>query len=360
MTQITQNARMKDIMIGMDLHSNNVMIGLMDLEGHRLRHKRVACDLQAVDQVLAPYRERIDTIAVESTYNWYWLVDGLREKDYNVVLANPAKMDQYEALKHTDDQSDAYHLAELLRLKILPTGHIYDPEVRPVRDALRRRMRLVQQRTSLLLSLTGLQARTLGRALPLKKLKTLTPALASHLFEQPANQLIAQIQVELVKHLNKGIARIEAAVLKKARPLPCYAKLLTIPGIGKILGLTITLETGEVKRFPSAGDYASYCRCVDTHRISNGKSKGQNNGKSGNRYLAWAYVEASHFARRSEPACQSFWDRKAAQTNRIVATKALACKLSKAAWHVMTEDVAFDLGRVFPGRPSNIQIATNK
>jgi hypothetical protein len=113
------------VMAGIDLHSNNAMIGLVDMQGNRLQHKKVACELEAVLEVLAPYKRRLEKVAVESTYNWYWLVDGLSDHQYPVVLANPARIDQYDGLKHADDKSDAFFLAELLRLGILPMGYIY-------------------------------------------------------------------------------------------------------------------------------------------------------------------------------------------------------------------------------------------
>jgi transposase len=127
----------------MDLHSNNVVIGIMDLEGQRVAHRKLPCELKEVAKFLAPFKHRLERVGVESTYNWYWLVDGLQALDYPVVLANPAGMEQYNGIKHADDTNDAFFIAELLRLGILPTGHIYDAELRPVRDLLRRRMLLV-------------------------------------------------------------------------------------------------------------------------------------------------------------------------------------------------------------------------
>jgi hypothetical protein len=124
---------------------------------------------------------------------------------------------------------------------------------------------------------------------------------------------------------------------------------LTLPGIGRILGLTITMEVGDVKRFATDGDFASYCRMVDAKRLSNGKRKADNNAKCGNAYLSWAFIEASNFARRNDAHCQRWYDRKLAKTSNIIATKALGCKLAKAAWHVMREGVAFDWARAFPG-----------
>jgi transposase len=337
----------ESLFAGIDLHSNNLMIGIVDQNGKRLKHEKLDCDLQQVVRFLKPLKSRFKSLAVESTYNWYWLVDGLREHSYPVVLANPAKIDQYSGLKHADDKSDAYFLAELQRLGILPTGHIYDPVLRPVRDLLRRRLSLVHQRTALLLSFKSLYTRTTGQPMSLGRLKSMELAEAKTLYEHPANCLIATVQKEHIEQLDRSIERIEKAVLQSARELPAYTQLNTLPGIGRILGMTITMEVGEIKRFPTAGDFASYCRTVDSRRLSNGKKKGDNNQKCGNKYLAWAFVEGANFAKRYDDQCRKWFDRKAAKTSNVIATKALACKLAKAAWHVMAHATDYDPQRMF-------------
>jgi transposase len=337
----------KSLMAGIDLHSNNLMIGIVDQDGQRIKHQKLPCDLKLTAEFLQPYKRRLKSLAVESTYNWYWLVDGLRERGYPVVLANPAKIDQYSGIKHADDKNDAYFLAELQRLNILPTGYIYDPQLRPVRDLLRRRVSLVQQRTALLLSFNSLHTRTTGQALSLSRLKGLTVEEAKALYAHPANRLIAQMQKEHIEALNRSIAKIEQVVQASARELPYYQRLNTLPGVGRILGMTITLEVGEIGRFATAGDFASYCRAVDSRRTSNQKNKGENNRKCGNRYLAWAFVEAANFAKRYDERSRRWFDRKAARTSKVLATKALACKLAKAAWHVMSAAVDYDAERVY-------------
>jgi transposase len=336
-------------MAGIDLHSNNMFCGIVDMEGKRVFDRKPPCELESVLKALKPFKRRLEKIAVESTYNWYWLVDGLQDHGYPVVLANPAAMEQYDGLKHADDKSDGFFLAEMLRLNILPTGHICDRAVRPTRDLLRRRMGLVQKRTSLILSLKSLHTRMTGRDLATGRIKAMEPKEAEKLFEHPADQLITRLDLQLVEQLGRSIQAIEAAILATVKNLPDYQALQTMPGVGKILGMTITLETVDPKRFATPGDYASYCRCVDSRRLSNGKKKGENNGKCGNKYLAWAFVEAANFAQRHDAACRKFYDRKKAQVNGIVATKALACKLAKAAWHMMSENKDYDAGRMFPG-----------
>jgi transposase len=108
------------------------------------------------------------------------------------------------------------------------------------------------------------------------------------------------------------------------------------------------METGDIKRFQTDGHFASYCRMVDARRLSNGKQKADNNAKCGNEYLSWAFVEAANFARRYDPACRRWHDRKAAKTSKVLATKALGCKLAKAAWHMMARQTHYNEEQMFP------------
>jgi len=185
----------------------------------------------------------------------------------------------------------------------------------------------------------------------LGKLKDLSVKGAQELYEHPANQLIAGMQIQHIDELTQSIEKIEKAVLASARELPYYSKLATLPGVGRILGMTITLEVGDIKRFADPGNLASYCRTVEAQRVSNSKKKGENNSKCGNKYLSWAFVEAANFARRFDEQCRKWFDRKAARTSNVIATKALACKLAKAAWYLMSEETDYDSKRMF-GEPA--------
>jgi len=338
---------MNKVMAGIDLHSNNLVVGVVDSDGKRLGCRKLDCDLKEVEQFLRPFKSRLQQVAVESTYNWYWLVDGLQALDYPVALANPAAIQQYNGIKHADDTHDAFFLAELSRLKILPTGFIYDATLRPVRDLLRRRLMLVHQRTALMLSFKALYTRTFGRQMSLSQLKDLEVKEAQAIYEHPANQLIAGVQIQHIEQLSQSIEQIEKVVLAAAKELPYYPKLTTLPGVGKILGMTISMEVGEIKRFAGSGDFASYCRTVAAKRISNQKQKGENNSKCGNKYLAWAFIEAANFARFHDGQCRKWYDRKAARTSNVIATKALACKMAKAAWYLMAEQTDYEAQRMF-------------
>ncbi|MBT8043978.1 MAG: IS110 family transposase [Verrucomicrobiae bacterium] len=338
----------KQLYAGIDLHSNNLVVAIVDQSGKRMNHRRLPCSLS---QVLEYFEEKasgeIKEIAVESTYNWYWLVDGLKEAGYHVKLANPAGMKQYNGLKSADDKTDAYFIAELMRLGILPCGTILEPPARAARDLLRRRQLLVSKRTALILALKNQYIRTHGKTLPLAQLKSSKPEEMAALFQNCHEQLAAEITKDEIEHLDDNIKRIEKACWQQAQKFRGYENLNTLPGIGRVLSGVITLETADITRFASPENYASYCRTVAAKRTSNGKSKGENNAKCGNKYLAWAFIEAANLARRYDENARRWFDRKAAKKGNIIATKALACKMSKAAWHLMRSGGSYDPERLF-------------
>ena len=145
---------------GIDLHANNSYLAILDETDKLVEAKRQPNDLESVRRILEPYRTGLAGIAVESTFNWYWLVDGLEESGYPVHLVNTLAAQQYQGLKYTDDKTDARWLAHMLRLGILPTGWIYPKAKRAVRDLLRRRSQLVRQKTANRLGLRNVLERS--------------------------------------------------------------------------------------------------------------------------------------------------------------------------------------------------------
>jgi transposase len=332
---------------GIDLHSSNNYIGIMDQDHKRLFGKRLPNSLDKILMVLQPFKSDLKGVIVESTYNWYWLVDGLQEHGHRVHLANPSAIKQYEGIKHTDDKWDSFWLAHMKHLNILPEGYIYPKEQRAVRDLLRRRLFFVKHRTSNILSLQSTITRNLGIKMSSNAIKKLDMDDARNLFDCSNLVFMAQNNISTIKHLVKIIKGIEKQVKPQVELRKEFEMLTTTPGIGLILGLTIMLEVGDIGRFDKVGNYASYCRCVDSKRVSNGKKKGENNKKNGNKYLAWAYVEAAHFAKRYIPKAQRFYQQKMAKSNGAVATKALANKLARASYFIMRDQVPFDEDMLF-------------
>ncbi len=335
--------------VGIDLHSTNCYFAVMNESGERLFHKRIRNSKEEVMNLISRIESygEISSLVVESTYNWYWIVDLLQENGYDVRLANPSQIIQYSGKKVTTDKSDAYHLAELLRLKLIPECSIYPLKYRSLRDLLRSRGFMVEKRTSFKNSLTTKIARLSG-------IQLRGEAAMSYDWQELKTLIPDKNNLHEIKHLRShihsltnSIKQVEKTVQKQVNPKAEFKNLNTVPGIGNILALTIILETGNIGRFPKSGNYSSYCRLVNSVRTSNGKIKGVNNKKNGNRYLAWAYSEAAIYAVRYNESSRRYWQRKMKKGSNVLAYKSLAAKLSKACYYIMRDQTEFDEKRMF-------------
>ena len=332
---------------GIDLHSNNSLVSVVDEEDHVVAEKRLPNDLEKIIGLMKPWHAELAGVVVESTFNWYWLVDGLKDAGFTVHLAHTTAIKKYAGLKHSGDETDARFLAHLLRLGILPTGTILPPEHRAVRDLARKRMQLVHSRTTHILAVENITARQYGARMTSNQVKELTVEMVDEMPFPKDVGLAVKTNVAVITTLSAQIELLERRLLSDMKARPDYALLTTAPGIGKVLATTILLETGPIERFSGAGNFASYARCVDSVHTSNGKKKGEGNTKNGNKYLAWAFVEAAVYAMRFNTEAKRFYEKKKAKTNNVVAIKALAHKLARACFHMLKEGKPFDAARCF-------------
>lgn len=331
-----------------DLHSNNSVLSVIDSEGQRIHSGKLPNDLETIKRTLDRFGNDLKGIVVESTYNWYWLVDGLQETGYQVHLANPTAIEPYSGLKNSDDKTDSLWLAELLRLNLLKEGHVYPRSERAVRDLLRKRAHLVKQRTQNILSVQNLICRNTGVTIRSNQVKQLTTEEIEGTYNKEEDRALAiTSSLRIIEALSSEIATIEKQVKKKIKLSALFQLLQTVPGIGEILGMVIMLEAGTISRFPSVGDFSSYCRCVKSVRISNEKKKGNGNRRNGNKYLAWAFIEAANHAIRYSPEINRFYQRKQAKSKVVVARMAVAHKLARGCYYVLRDQVPFDVTKCF-------------
>ncbi len=333
--------------VGIDLHSSNSYVAVINEKKGIMFQQKLPNDSTTILKILKVFKKDISGIVIESTFNWYWLVDDLQEAGYTVHLANPAAMQQYKGLKYSDDKSDAIWLAEMLRLNILPTGYIYPKKERAIRDLLRKRSLLIQHRVALMLSLKGMLNNWNPLPISRSKIKEIDTKELSLLLDEKNVLLSATSLNDIIKNMNEKISIIEKTVLKELKLKPEFQQLLTVWGIGNILAMTIMLETCNISRFPNVGNYSSYCRCVSSKRMSNNKKKGSGNKKNGNRYLSWVYVEAAHFMCRYYEKARKWHQKKSAKKGAIVATKALSNKISRACYFVLRDQQPFDPVKLF-------------
>jgi transposase len=212
---------------------------------------------------------------------------------------------------------------------------------------LRKRLQLVQQKTSNLLSIQGLYDRHLNKRLNSNKVKQLTAEQLVADYSDMNVRMAVNGNLVILNCLAEQIRLIERSLKQRLKLRDEFVNLTSIDGIGLILALTIMLETGEITRFQRVGQYASYCRCVSGARYSNGKRKSKTNTKNGNKYLAWAFVEAANFAIRYNETVKRYYQRKLSKTNVIVARKTVAHKLARACFYVLRDQVEFDVNKAF-------------
>lgn len=253
-----------------DLHSHNNVTVLIDEQDQVVYQKRLPNDLPVIVQQLSGYQASLQGIVVESTYNWYWLVDGLMDQGHKVHLANTAAIQQYEGLKYTDDNSDARWLAHILRLGVLPQGYIYPKEDRAVRDLLRKRSQLVHQRTANLLSIQNLVTRNTGSSISANRIKGLDVQQVDELLPNGDLALALKANLSVMSSADEQTQILERTVRDRVKLRPEFTFLKTVPGIGQILALTV--HAGE-RRHPEISECGKLCLVLPMCRQSENQQR---------------------------------------------------------------------------------------
>jgi transposase len=284
-------------------------------------------------------------VVIESTLNWYWLVDGLQEAGFEVKLAHTLGLYMITGAKVKTDRRDAFTLARLLRLNAVPEGYIYPKDRRPIRDLLRKRTRLVFLRAKTYGNVrrTLLQQGIYGYTQ--SEIKTLRMDEIADKLDHPVIQLSCQMEKERIELLSRQIRDLESFLLSTVAAEPSFELLQTIPGVGKILGLTIYYEMGDVRRFENAKHFCSYARVVPGIAQSGGTTKRGRGSKQGNGYLKWAFCQAAGLAIRYDGPVRKFRDkhlaRRRSKSRKLISLSIVAHKLATAAYYVLKDQVPF-------------------
>ena len=329
---------------GIDLHATNSVICVIDeTEKIHLRGKVPNCIFEITEK-LNRYSPKPEVV-VEATLNWYWLVDWLQEDGFNVKLAHTFGLHMITGAKVKTDKRDAFTLAKLLRLNAIPAAYIYPSEKRPVRDLLRRRSTLVSLRGS---AYRAIRTRLFQNGLygfSLATIKGLDEAEICEMVSNPFIQASMAHELERVRCYSREIAKMEKMILRTVDDTPMFKLLQTIPGVGKILALTIYYEAGEIERFGSAKKFCSYARVVPGVAQSGSVTRKGRGSKQGNPHLKWAFMQAATIAVRYNPEVRKFRERHLARrrskAKRIISMSIVAHKLATGAYHVMKGKVPF-------------------
>jgi transposase len=336
---------------GLDLSARSCQVCVIDEDMKVKVQKKVRNDLQAIMELISPYKKRLACV-VESTFNWYWLVDGLQDAGIEICLAHTLGLRLITGAKVKTDPRDALKLAKLLRAGMIPEAYIYPSATRPVRDLVRRRIRVVNMRATDYMTLRRLMYQQGIIEHSRNSTKLILEEDIQEIFQNRWVQIHAQHELARIRLYTMQIREMERAIYHTVKESKEYERLLRVPGIGKILAVTIFYEIGEITRFPNAGDFSSYCRVVPGVAQSGNSVKKGRGSKQGNPNLKWAFSQAAVYAVRSNEKIRRYYQRQVrrhrGKGDKVIANNIIAHKLAQAVYHMIREGTDYREEMLFP------------
>jgi transposase len=306
--------------------------------------RKVPNDLPRIIQLIEPYKKRLE-IVVESTFNWYWLVDGLREAGFDVCLAHTLGLSMITGAKVKTDRRDALALAKLLRAGMIPKAYIYPKETRPIRDLIRKRMRLVNLRAREYGALRKLLYRHGMLAHSRDGIKQVIEDDLELWFRDPRIRLVAVHELRRIWLYTQQIREMERVIFQTVKESVPYERLQEIAGIGKTLAITIYYEVGDIGRFENARVFSSYCRVIPGVAQSGTVTRRGRGSKQGNAYLKWALFQAAVHAVNTSARVRRCYERHLrrhrGKGRKLIAYNIIAHKLAQAVYHVLRYGVKY-------------------
>ena len=331
---------------GIDLHARTMYVCILDAEGQVLVHKNLRACPEEFLAAVEPYREGL-VVAVECIFTWYWLADLCAREGIAFVLGHALLMKAIHGGKAKNDRIDALKIATLLRGGMLPKAYAYPAAMRATRDLLRRRLHLVRHRGQLLAHIQ--MSAQQYNLVPLGK-RIAYPAhregVAAH-FPDPAVRRSIATDLALLERYDELIAELELDLVRRAKQHDpqAFARLRSIPGVGKVLALTLLYEIHDVRRFDRVQQFASYARLVKCAKESGGKKLGTGGAKMGNVHLKWAFSEAAVLFVRHSAEGKKILARLEKRFGKGKALSILAHKLGRATYYMLARGTAFDAKR---------------
>jgi transposase len=331
---------------GIDLHAKTMYLCILEREGQILLHENMRSRPETFLEAVAPYREDL-VVAVECMFTWYWLADLCAREGIAFVLGHALYMKAIHGAKAKNDKVDAFKIATLLRGGNLPKAYVYPPEMRATRDLLRRRLQLVRRRGNLLAHIQNTHHQY-NLPVPAAKIayKANREGVAESFVEPDARKSM-EVDFGLIEHYDQILRDLELHLVRRAKQHDpqAFHRLRSVPGIGKILALTILYEIHDIARFERVQDFLSYARLVKCEHSSAGKKLGSGGAKIGNVHLKWAFSEAAALFLRNNPEGQKHLRRVAGRHGKAKALSILAAKLGRAVYLILSKERVFDMQR---------------
>ena len=334
---------------GVDLHSRQMYICVMDKTGEVLVHRNVrGNNFEYFLKLVEPYKHSL-TVCCECTFNWYWFADACMDAGFEFVLGHALYMRAIHSFKSKNDRQDCFQIAHLLRSNLIPPAYVYPREKRAVRALLRQRTTFVWKRAEILTQMSmsvmanghkPLNSNNRVREQWIEELR--------ELYSDPIDLLAVDASVQVVKQFDETIGKLDWALHKHTKDhfAVQYNTIKTTPGIGVTLGLIILYEIDDIGRFKSVQDFISYCRLAKGTVASAGKIKGTQGSKIGNGYLKYAFHEAAVLGKRRDPELKKYFQSLEAKKGKHLANGILATKLARAVYFMLRDHKVFDVNKI--------------
>jgi len=331
---------------GIDLHARTMYACVLDGSGEIVAQRNLRTDPAMFLEFLAPFRPDV-VVAVECIFTWYWLADLCADEGISFVLGHALYMKAIHGGKAKNDRIDAHKIATLLRGGMLPRAYVYPREMRATRDLLRRRLYLTRLRGLLLAHIQNTNHQYNLPPIPAKLHYPSNRVGFLARFEDPSVHKNMEADMTLIAGLERTIRDLELYIARQAKQQQSdlFHRLRSIPGIGKILALTILYEVQDIRRFERVQEFASYCRLIRCAKESAGKRKGSSGKKIGNVHLKWAFSEAAALFLRANPAGQRYLAKLTKKHGKGKALSILAHKIGRTAYYIMTHKRNFDMNK---------------
>lgn len=329
---------------GIDLHAKNMYVCIMSQEGKVLLHRNLKTDPKLFLRTIAPFRDDL-VVGVECMFTWYWLADLCDQEKIHFVLGHALYMKAIHGGKAKNDRIDAYKIATILRGGMFPFSYVYPAEWRSTRDLLRRRLRMVRQRGQLM---SHVQNTHHQYNLPTPKKRIAYRANREGVAEQFTDACASksiEVDLELISHYDEIITDLELYLTRKAKVhnQDAFHLLRSVPGIGKVLSMTILYEIHDISRFERVQEFASYSRLVKCEKSSAGKKYGTSGAKIGNVHLKWAFSEAAVLFLRGNPKAQKYLKNLENKHGKRKALSILAHRLGRTVYYMLKKNRTFSM-----------------
>lgn len=329
---------------GIDLHARTMYVVVTDQTGQVLVERNMKTNASEWLKLIEPYREDL-VVAVECIFTWYWLADLCAKEGIRFVLGHALYRKAIHGGKAKSDKIDAHKIAALLRGGMIPQAYVYPAAMRSTRDLLRRRLHLVRKRGQLLAHILNTNSQCnlpeFGGRINYK----VNRAGVAERFEDPCVRKSIEVDLTLIGHYDELLRDLDLHIVRtvKSEDADTFYRLQSIPGVGKILALTILYEIHDIERFASVQQFASYSRLVKCARSSAGKIHGTGGSKIGNVHLKWAFSEAAVSFLSKCAKGRKIVERLRRKHGKAKALSILAHKLGRAVYYMLTRQRAFDI-----------------